>query len=109
MFLAHLENSLWITLPQIKADIDKLVKQKQCQIYHWTNKKFWEELILLLSLHTSFHAMVAIVTSPKDCMWSKQNNPTIKQSQTIAVQGWKACLQLTALHLNHFKMIEVQN
>jgi hypothetical protein len=29
------------------------------------NKKFWEELI---RLHTSLHAMVAIVTLAKDCM-----------------------------------------
>jgi hypothetical protein len=31
-----LENSLWIASSHIKADIDKLVKQKQCQISHST-------------------------------------------------------------------------
>jgi hypothetical protein len=39
-------------------------------------------------------------------MWCNHNNPTIKQSQTIAVQAWKSCLQLTNLNLNHFKMVE---
>jgi hypothetical protein len=29
-----------------------------------------------------------------------------KQSQTIAEQGWKSCIQLTDLNLNHFKMAE---
>jgi hypothetical protein len=29
-----------------------------------------------------------------------------KQSQIIAEQGWKSCNKLTALNLNHFKMIE---
>jgi hypothetical protein len=32
------------------------------------NKKFWEELIRLLSLHTSLYVMAAIVTLAKDCM-----------------------------------------
>jgi hypothetical protein len=32
------------------------------------NKKFCEEVIHLLSVHTSLHAMVAIVTLAKDCM-----------------------------------------
>jgi hypothetical protein len=32
------------------------------------NKKYWEELIYLLSLHTPLHAMVAIVTLAKYCM-----------------------------------------
>jgi hypothetical protein len=31
-------------------------------------KKFWEELIRLLSLHTTLHAMVAIATVPKESM-----------------------------------------
>jgi hypothetical protein len=53
----------------------------------YQNKKFWEELIRLLSLHTSLRAMVAIVKLAKDFMGCNQNNPTIKQSQTIAVQG----------------------
>jgi hypothetical protein len=47
-------------------------------------------------------AMVAIVTLAKDCMLCNHNNPTINQSQTIAVQG----LQLTTLNLNHFKTVE---
>jgi hypothetical protein len=34
------------------------------------------------------------------------NNPTIKQPQTIAVQGWKSCLKLTILNLNHFNMVQ---
>jgi hypothetical protein len=50
--------------------------------------------------------MVAIVTLAKDCMLCNHNNPTIKQSQTIAVQGWKSYLQLTTLNLNHFKTVE---
>jgi hypothetical protein len=29
-----------------------------------------------------------------------------KQSQTTAEQGWKSCIQLTDLNLNHFKMAE---
>jgi biotin synthase-like enzyme len=42
------------------------------------------------------HEMVAIVTLPKDCMWCNQkiqksnnpnNNPTIKQSQTIVCKA----------------------
>jgi hypothetical protein len=53
-------------------------------------------------LTTSKISMVAIVTLSKDRMWSNHNNPTIKQSQTISVQGWKSCLQLTALNLNQF-------
>jgi hypothetical protein len=40
--------------------------QMCCEVSHdmYTdiNKKFWEELIRLLSLRTSLHAMVAIVT-----------------------------------------------
>jgi hypothetical protein len=32
------------------------------------NKKFWEELIRLLSIHTLLHAVVAIVTLAKDVM-----------------------------------------
>jgi hypothetical protein len=31
--------------------------------------------------------MVAIVTLAKDCICCNHNNPTIKQSQTIAVKG----------------------
>jgi hypothetical protein len=50
--------------------------------------------------------VVTIVTLAKDCMWYNHNNPTIKQSQTTAVQGWKSCLQQTTLNLNHFKMVE---
>jgi hypothetical protein len=34
------------------------------------------------------------------------NNPTIKQSKTITVQGWKSCRQLTTSNLSHFKMVE---
>lgn len=30
----HLENSLWIATSNIKSDIDKLVKNKQCQTCH---------------------------------------------------------------------------
>jgi hypothetical protein len=30
--------------------------------------------------------MVAIVTLAKDCIWCNDNNPTIKQFQTIAVK-----------------------
>jgi hypothetical protein len=56
--------------------------------------------------YSILHALVAIVTSAKDCLWCKHNNTTIKQSQTIAVQDWKSCLQLTTLNLNHFKMVE---
>jgi hypothetical protein len=44
--------------------------------------------------------MVAIVTLDKDP--NNQTLPTIKQSQTIGC----ACLQLTTLSLNHFKMVE---
>jgi hypothetical protein len=47
--------------------------------------------------------MVAIVTLAKDC---NHNNPAIKQTQTIAVQGWKSCLQLIDLNLSHFKTVE---
>jgi hypothetical protein len=36
--------------------------------------------------YSKLHAVVVIVTLAKDCMWCNQNNPTIKQSQTIAVQ-----------------------
>jgi hypothetical protein len=50
--------------------------------------------------------MVAIVTLAKDCMWCNDHNPTIKQSQTFAVKGWKSCLQLTNLNLDQFKMVE---
>jgi hypothetical protein len=39
-------------------------------------------------------------------MWCNHNNPTIKQSQTIAVQGRKSCLKLTTLNLNHSKTVE---
>jgi hypothetical protein len=73
---------------------------------HILNKEFWEELTRLLSLHTSLHVMAATLTLAKDCMWCNQNNPTIKQSQTIAVQGWKSCPQITTLNLNHLKMVE---
>jgi hypothetical protein len=51
-------------------------------------------------------ALVAMVTLVTDCMSCNHDNPTTKQSQTIAVQGWKSCLQLTNLNLNHFKMAE---
>jgi hypothetical protein len=51
-------------------------------------------------------AVVAILTTAKYCMWCNRNNPTIKQSQTIAVQGWKSCLELTTLNLKHFKKVE---
>jgi hypothetical protein len=56
--------------------------------------------------YSQLHAVVTIVTLAKDCMWCNHNNPTIKQSQTIAMQGWKSCLQQTTLNLNHFKMVE---
>jgi hypothetical protein len=56
--------------------------------------------------YCKLHIVVAIVTLPKDRVWWNHNNLTIKQSQTIAVQGWKSCLQLTVLNLNHFKMVE---
>jgi hypothetical protein len=39
-------------------------------------------------------------------MWRNHNNPTIKQFQTNAVQGWKSYLQLRNLNLNYIKMIE---
>jgi hypothetical protein len=39
-------------------------------------------------------------------MWYHQKNSTIKQSQTIAVLGWKSCLQLTTLNLHHFNVVE---
>jgi hypothetical protein len=48
-----------------------------------------------LSPYSKLHAMVSVETSAKDCMLCNQNNPTnnsnnkttMKQSQTIAVQG----------------------
>jgi hypothetical protein len=56
--------------------------------------------------YSKLHAMVAVVTLAKDCMWCNHNNPTIKQSQTIAMHGWKSCMQLSNLNLNNFKMLE---
>jgi hypothetical protein len=32
-----------------------------------------------------------------------------RQFQTIAEQGWKLCIQLTNLNLNHFKMVEARD
>jgi hypothetical protein len=51
-------------------------------------------------------AMVAIVKLAKDCRWCNHNNPKIKQSQNIYVQGWKSCLQLTTLNLNYYQTVE---
>jgi hypothetical protein len=50
--------------------------------------------------------MVAIVTLAEDCMWYNHDNPTIKQSQSAAVQGWKSYPQVTTLNLNLFKTVE---
>jgi hypothetical protein len=58
------------------------------------------------SPYSKLHVMVAIVTLAKVCMWCDQDNPTIKQSYTTAVQVWKSYLQITTLNLNHFKMVE---
>jgi hypothetical protein len=55
------------------------------------NKKFWEELIRLLSLHThTVNNLVAMVT-----MENKQSKPHFSKAH------------LTTLNLNNFKMIEV--
>jgi hypothetical protein len=60
-------------------------------------------------------AMVAIVTLAKTVydvikITQQSNNSnnkiTIKQPQTIAVQGRKSCPQLATLDLNHFKIVE---
>jgi hypothetical protein len=39
-------------------------------------------------------------------MWYNHNDPTTKQSKTIAVKAEKSCLELTTLNLSHFKMVE---
>jgi hypothetical protein len=65
-----------------------------------------QEVLGRTNLPTFPMAMVAIVTFANDCKWSNHNHPTIKQSQTTAVQSSKSCLQLTTLNLNHFRTVE---
>jgi hypothetical protein len=68
--------------------------------------KVKQEFLGRTNLPTFPMAMVAIVTLAKDCMWSNHNNAIITQTQTITVQGWKSCPQLTTLNLNHFNVVE---
>jgi hypothetical protein len=56
--------------------------------------------------YSKLHALVAIVTLAKDCMWCNYSDPTIKQTQNIAANGWKTKHQLTNLNLNHFQVVE---
>jgi hypothetical protein len=49
---------------------------------------------------SAVYNLIAIVTMEHN------NNPTTKQSKTIAVHGLKSCPQLTSLSLNYPKKLE---
>jgi hypothetical protein len=56
--------------------------------------------------YSKLHALFTTVTSDKDLCDVTTVTQQCKQPQTTAEKGWKSCLQLTTLNLNHFKMVE---
>jgi hypothetical protein len=59
--------------------------------------------------YSKLRAMVAIATVANDCMWCNYNNPTIKQSQTTAVQGEKNASNYQLLTSTILKWMKITN